>query len=72
MPVIPEGFGFGGDGDGGGGGGGVTVQATKITRTTFSVDMNFVDSDDFELPTGIPVWPEGAIEARINFGGTRR
>ena len=45
------------------------MTATKITRTTFSVDMNFVDSDDFELPPGMPAWPAGAIEARINMGG---
>ena len=53
----------------GGGGGSTSVTATKITRTTFSVDMNFVDSDDFELPPGMPAWPAGAIEARINMGG---
>ena len=58
-----------GGGGGGGGGGGTTVTATKITRTTFSVDMNFIDSDDFELPVGMPAWPAGAIEARINMGG---
>ena len=46
-----------------------TVTATKITRTVFSVDMNFIDSDDFELPLGMPAWPAGAIEARINMGG---
>ena len=62
-------LGGGGGGGGSGGGGGTTVTATKITRTTFSVDMNFVDSDDFESPPGIPAWPAGAIEARINFGG---
>ena len=59
----------GGGGGGGGGGGSTTVTATKITRTVFSVDMNFIDSDDFELPLGMPAWPAGAIEARINMGG---
>ena len=58
-----------GGGGGGGGGGSTTVTATKITRTVFSVDMNFIDSDDFELPLGMPAWPAGAIEARINMGG---